>query len=80
MNSLSQLNPTEALKRLGERLDVVVRHPGATYTVNHPADLEILNTLDVTKLKTFAREHGFNVVRRMGGTIIDFTPVGRSVY
>lgn len=80
MNTASSLESNPALDLLAQRLKICLKHPGATYTVNRKADLETLNALSPADLHEFGKRNGYNIVRRMGGTIYDFTPVGREVY
>ncbi|NNE91161.1 MAG: hypothetical protein HKN23_05900 [Verrucomicrobiales bacterium] len=57
----------------GERLSETLR-AGRTYTVRHASELGLFDDLSDSELREFARRHGLNVVRRMGGSQIDFTP------
>ncbi len=77
--TVTQTDP-ESLERIARILKARLRNPGASFSVNRPADVAALNALDNQELQAFAKSHGFNVVRRMGGSIVEFTPVGRAVY
>jgi hypothetical protein len=40
--------------------------------ITHPAELKVLRTLTEAQLRSFAAEHGWRVVRRLGGRQIEF--------
>jgi len=40
--------------------------------ITHPAELRILRSLSDEELRQFAAEHGWRVVRRIGGRQIEF--------
>ncbi len=40
--------------------------------ITHPAELRILRSLSDEELRQFAAEHGWRVVRRVGGRQIEF--------
>ena len=40
--------------------------------ITHPVELRILHTLTGAELEQFAAEHGWRVVRRVGGRVIEF--------
>ncbi len=42
------------------------------YFVTHPAELKIVQSLSDSELRDLAREHGWRVVRRVGGRQIEF--------
>jgi len=42
------------------------------YFVSHPAELRVVRALSAEKLRDLAREHGWRVVRRIGGRQIEF--------
>jgi hypothetical protein len=40
--------------------------------ITHPVELRILHTMSDAELEQFAVEHGWQVVRRVGGRVIEF--------
>jgi hypothetical protein len=40
--------------------------------ITHPAELRILRSMSEDELRQFAEEHGWHVVRRLGGRQIEF--------
>ena len=40
--------------------------------ITHPVELKILNTMTSTELEGYAAEHGWRIVRRIGGRQIEF--------
>ncbi len=42
------------------------------YFVTHPAELGIVRALSDSEVRDLAREHGWRVVRRLGGRQIEF--------
>lgn len=40
--------------------------------INHPAELRILRSMTDDQLREFAAEHGWRIVRRVGGRQIEF--------
>jgi len=42
------------------------------YLVTQPAELRILRGMSEEQLKDFARNHGWQVIRRLGGRQIEF--------
>jgi hypothetical protein len=40
--------------------------------ITHPAELKVLRTLTDDQLHRFAAEHGWRIVRRLGGRQIEF--------
>jgi hypothetical protein len=40
--------------------------------ITHPAELKILRSISDDQLRNFAAEHGWRVVRRLGGHQIEF--------
>ena len=40
--------------------------------ITHPAELKVLRTMSVEQLRKFAAEHGWRIVRRLGGHQIEF--------
>ena len=42
------------------------------YFVSHPAELRVVRGLSAEELRDLAREHGWRVVRRIGGRQIEF--------
>jgi hypothetical protein len=42
------------------------------YFVTHPSELRIVGSLSAAELDDFASEHGWRVVRRVGGRQIEF--------
>ena len=42
------------------------------YHVTHPSELNVVRALSPEELKDFAFEHGWEVVRRVGGRQIEF--------
>jgi hypothetical protein len=40
--------------------------------ITHPAELKVLRTMSVEQLHNFAAEHGWRIVRRLGGHQIEF--------
>ena len=40
--------------------------------ITHPAELRILESLQIEQLRDFAQRHGWRVVRRVGGHQIEF--------
>jgi len=40
--------------------------------ITHPVELRVLHTMTNTELEQFAAEHGWRVVRRVGGRVIEF--------
>ena len=40
--------------------------------ITHPAELRILRSMSEDELRQFAEEHGWHVVRRLGGRRIEF--------
>ncbi len=42
------------------------------YFVTHPAELKIVQSLSDSELRDLAREHGWRVVRRVGGRQFEF--------
>ena len=42
------------------------------YFVTHPSELNVVRALSADELENFAVEHGWHVVRRVGGRQIEF--------
>jgi hypothetical protein len=42
------------------------------YSVTHPSELAVVRALSSEELRDMAREHGWRVVRRVGGRQIEF--------
>jgi predicted nucleic acid-binding OB-fold protein len=42
------------------------------YFVTHPSELQVVRALSYEELRDVAREHGWRVVRRVGGRQIEF--------
>jgi hypothetical protein len=42
------------------------------YVVTQPAELRILREMSDTEVREFARNHGWRVIRRLGGRQIEF--------
>ena len=42
------------------------------YFVTHPSELRVVRALSAEQLRDMAREHGWRVVRRIGGRQIEF--------
>jgi len=42
------------------------------YFVSHPSELRVVRALSAEELRDLAREHGWRVVRRIGGRQIEF--------
>lgn len=42
------------------------------YFVSHPSELRVVRALSADELRDLAREHGWRVVRRIGGRQIEF--------
>lgn len=42
------------------------------YLVTHPAELHVVGGMPEADLRAFARDHGWRVVRRLGGRQIEF--------
>lgn len=40
--------------------------------ITHPAELRLFHSLSEDELRRFAQDHGWNVVRRIGGRQIEF--------
>jgi hypothetical protein len=40
--------------------------------ITHPAELKVLRTMTDDQLRKFAAEHGWRVIRRLGGRQIEF--------
>ena len=40
--------------------------------ITHPAELQVLRTMTDDQLRKFAAEHGWRIVRRLGGHQIEF--------
>jgi hypothetical protein len=40
--------------------------------ITHPVELKVLKTMTDTELEEFAAEHGWRIVRRIGGRQIEF--------
>jgi hypothetical protein len=40
--------------------------------ITHPAELKVLRTMTDDQLRKFAAEHGWGVIRRLGGHQIEF--------
>jgi hypothetical protein len=40
--------------------------------ITHPAELRLFHSLNEDELRRFAHDHGWNVVRRIGGRQIEF--------
>jgi hypothetical protein len=40
--------------------------------ITHPAELKVLRQLSDERLRSFAAEHGWRVIRRLGGRQIEF--------
>ena len=40
--------------------------------ITHPVELKILNTMTRSELDEYAAEHGWRIVRRLGGRQIEF--------
>ena len=45
---------------------------GSEYVVTHPAELRVLREMSDIELGEFARNHGWRVIRRLGGRQIEF--------
>jgi hypothetical protein len=62
----------------GEQLPAVIEKVGRVLAtkpecfVTHPTELRILRALSSEELRDMAREHGWRVVRRLGGRQIEF--------
>ena len=41
-------------------------------SITHPAELKILSFMSPDELRKFARDHGWRVVRRVGGRRVEF--------
>ena len=42
------------------------------YFVSHPSELRVVQALPLAELRELARQHGWRVVRRLGGRQIEF--------
>jgi len=45
---------------------------GSEYVVTQPVELRILREMSEAELGEFARQHGWRVIRRLGGRQIEF--------
>ena len=45
---------------------------GPEVSITHPAELRILSSMSENELRSFATEHGWRHVRRIGGRQIEF--------
>jgi hypothetical protein len=50
------------------------------YSVTHPSELKIVQALSDSELRDLALEHGWRVVRRVGGRQIEFYNDAGAVY
>ena len=64
---------TPELEGLARAIEHGIREKGRYY-VTHQAELKILHALTDPQLDRFAHEHGWEIVRHLGGTQIEFFP------
>jgi hypothetical protein len=53
--------------KIGERLSI-----SAEYVVTQPAELRVLREISEDELCEFATNHGWRIIRRLGGRQIEF--------
>ena len=53
--------------KIGERLSI-----SSEYVVTQPAELRVLRALSEGELREFAANHGWRIIRRLGGRQMEF--------
>jgi hypothetical protein len=61
----------EGLTGLSEKIAATLANSPQIF-ITHPAELKVLRRMNDGDLRTFAAEHGWGVVRRLGGRQIEF--------
>jgi hypothetical protein len=61
----------EQLKPLAEKISTRLAVKSEVF-IMHPAELRLLRSLTDAQLREFAAEHGWRIVRRVGGRQIEF--------
>jgi hypothetical protein len=61
----------EGLAALREKIAATLANKPQIF-ITHPAELKVLRRLGDEQLRSFAVEHGWRVVRRLGGRQIEF--------
>ena len=53
--------------KIGERLSM-----SSEYVVTQPAELRVLRDMSAEEIREFAKNHGWRIIRRLGGRQIEF--------
>ena len=65
------MNHDAGLAALKEKIAATLANKPQIF-VTHPAELKVLRRLSDNDLRSFATEHGWRIVRRLGGRQIEF--------
>ena len=62
---------TEGLAALTTKISATLADKPQVFII-HPAELRVLREMSDTQLRDFAAEHGWRIIRRLGGKQIEF--------